>query len=97
MPDEAQELAACQRYWQKVNAYYSGNVTSAGPYYSFYKYSVFPRTTPALSGTSQTAGSFPATTGTLTDLGDGCVETRVANATASAAVYRSIVTANARM
>lgn len=99
VPDYGDDLAACKRYWQIVTSYWSGYATSGSSFFLMYKYTVPTRAAPTLTGVNQAASAFPATVGTLGDLGttDGCVETRVANNTVAAGYYRSNVTVNARM
>jgi hypothetical protein len=99
MPDEAEELMACMRYYQQARSYMSGSVTSGGSYYCWYDWKVKPRATPAATGVNNSAVGFAATVGTLTPLNDGsgCVESRASNATSTSGVFSSVVTANARM
>jgi hypothetical protein len=100
MPDEAQELLACQRYFQNnIVSVWCGNTTNAVAYLSFAKLAPSPmRVAPSLSGVNQAANGFPAATGSLTMYGtDGFAETRTANLTGNAAIYRSSCAANARM
>jgi hypothetical protein len=98
MPDEAAELLACQRYYQKLTAVMSGNVTTATVYYAGATYVVTPRIVPppSASGVSILATSFPATSGTITNQGAGVSEARTANATATG-VFGSTISVSARM
>jgi hypothetical protein len=96
MPDEAQELAACQRYWIKVGHTFSGNVTSALNYYAT---SVMPsmRTSPAFAGVNVTNAQFAATVGGFEARTGFFDEYRPASATANGGFYMTTVTLNARM
>lgn len=102
MPDEAQELAACMRYWQLSganNQLFSGNVTSGSTYYVGRILPVQMRVPPSVSGIPSAVSSFPNTTGTLTATVTGLSgfqESRVANATGPGN-FSSVITANARM
>jgi len=102
MPDEAEELRACQRYWQSVPANgfrFSGNVTSGTNYYAGMLMPVSMRTaSPALTGVNSTAAYFPATAGTFVASGFNAIsELRLANATSNGGYFASNVIANARM
>jgi hypothetical protein len=100
MPDEAQELAACMRYYEIMiqNGFgFCGNVTSGTSYTAMAQYRVNKRVNPALAGVNGVAGGFAATVGTFgTDTGS-FNETRAANATANGGTFRTTVTASARM
>ena len=97
MPDEADELGACERYWQKSVGYMSGNVTASAAYYCSYQPHTMPRPGFALSGGNNANGSFPATVGTYTAFATGqAVESRTANATGGG-VFGSVLTFNGRM
>jgi hypothetical protein len=98
MPDEAQELTACQRYWQKnLATNFSGNATSAFNYKASCPIVVPFRSAPALSGTNNFNNGFPATVGSLAMFGSTMIaEDRLANASGSGG-FGSVVTANARM
>jgi hypothetical protein len=98
MPDEAEELRACLRYYQNnIQLVFSGNVSVSQAYYAMTTMAVVPRTPPALSGTPSSQTSFPAALGTLNFLQSMYVrEFRAANA-AGVASFFSTVTANARM
>jgi hypothetical protein len=97
MPDEAQELASCQRYWISHNSVtFSGNVTSASIYTSQRPNPVAMRTTPAAAGTHQAATMFAAAAGTCNGNAAFVQEQRTANATGPGA-FVTIINANARM
>jgi hypothetical protein len=104
MPDEAQELAACQRYWERVMTGFSGNATTGSNYYGPAQFTVPKRTVPSLSGVVASGViGFPNTVGTLNVLaqvlappGLGVQEVRVCNVTGPS-TYNSLVTGNARM
>jgi hypothetical protein len=98
MPDYAEELQACQRYYAKdIIMLFSGNVTNAGGYYALTPHPVTMRATPTLSANSNIGNtSFPATVGTLINLSNAIREGRTANATAGGA-FTSGVIASARM
>lgn len=99
VPDYGDDLLACKRYWQQTTAYYAANISISLTYYVSYKYTMPTRTTPTLSGVVQSSSGFPATVGTLSDLGpkDGCVETLPLSSTSGACVRRTDITVNARM
>ena len=98
MPDEAEELHTCQRYWHKRTGYYCGNSTSGGTYYVTYPFITTMRATPTLTGVNFSASGFPATVGTITVAGsDAAIEGRVCNLTANPALFASTITINARM
>ena len=96
MPDEAEELRACQRYYEKVDFIFSGNVTSSGVYYSFAYYKERKRTIPSLTGVNYLNTGFPTAVTTLTGGNDYAQESRTANATTNGN-FGSTVTASARM
>jgi len=100
MPDEAEELRACQRYWQQSYGicWTHGVVNGAGMYLSVPLSSV-PRAAPALTGVSNTASSFPATPGTFTFVAPSTArEIRNASAAnANGGGFATLITANARM
>lgn len=96
-PDSANELGRCQRFWQDHHIVYSGNVTSAGGYTGSSNYYVIMRVTPSLTGVNLSVSNFAATVGTMLDvLGTGLMESRIANGT-GAGLFRTIVSANARI
>ncbi len=97
----ATELALCQRYFAKVgnSVAFSGNVASGSTYYASYTLPVSMRTGPTLTLTNIVASGFPATAGgTSLQPGNSIVnESRIANATASGAVFGSEVLASAEL
>jgi len=98
-PGEAEELRACQRYYEGMGVYniFSGQVTSGSSYSAQITFQVPKRVAPAMSGTPQTAVGFPNTIGTLvTDTVRG-YESRTASGTAPAGAFRSTLVASARM
>jgi hypothetical protein len=97
-PDFASELLACQRYWQKVWNYFSGNATTGIAYACVVMLPQEPRAAPVLTAANASAASFPTTPGTPSGFGSNrfVYEARTANATASSA-FGSVITANARM
>jgi hypothetical protein len=101
MPDEAQELAACQRYWQTVEANgfgWTGYALSGQTYYARTVLLTQMRAAvPAATGASVVAAGFPATTGTLTASATTVSEARVCNATGDAKFFASNANINARM
>ena len=100
MPDEAQELRACQRYWQKSYAFYVGNVVSTVSYATVHNAPVLPRPGgAALSGVDGgIASNFPATMSyVLQGTGQHAIENRVCSATSTFGRYSSILTWNARL
>jgi hypothetical protein len=97
MPDEAQELAACQRYYEKATSWFNGNVTNTAVYYAMAWIKVPKRTAASLSGVNISNAAFPATVGTLSIGADYAQEGRTANVTGNTGVFASTVTFNARM
>jgi hypothetical protein len=103
MPDEAEELRACERYYQKdIYGGFSGNVTSGSGYYAFAPFKTTMRLqAPAVSGASQGAPlNFPSTIGTLS-IGSGSGgstirENRTASVTGNGN-YLSMYVLNARL
>lgn len=100
VPNYADELARCQRYWQTSFIQMAGNVTSGQGYYGTTWVTVTPRSVGTLSGTNNGAVGFPTTVGTLSGLsltqGSGVVELRTANAS-GVGVFQTNLTINARM
>lgn len=98
-PDEAEELAACQRYYQTVYTMWSGRVNATAM--TMYAPTTFVapcRPGSVFSGVSSNATNFPATTGTLVGINNGVREQRVSNAsTDTIGVYSSGVTINGRL
>jgi len=98
MPDEAEELRACQRYWQQVIGWWSGATTSTAlGYYSAIPYVVTPRPGMTFVGVNNGANNFPATSGTFAHQGSAVRELRSSNAAGSNSSYSSVITVNARM
>jgi len=100
LPDETQELAACQRYWQWVAFQYWGAANSGVAYLAMGKISPSMRTTPAMGGAIQiTATLFPAVAGgfsVFNFLGGGVSENRTASGTGTGG-FQTVAAANARM
>jgi hypothetical protein len=100
MPDEAEELRACQRYYEIFTPggfTFSGNVTSASNYVIGAQFRVNKRVAPAVTGVASAASGFPNTAGTFQAPDTGSVrEMRTANST-SAGQWQTTVTINARM
>jgi len=96
------ELLACQRYYigTLVNyaSMFSGNITSGGNYYAYYKFPTRMRVLPTVVATTvgQSSG-FPTVSGTIAPYLDGFVEYRVANAAVTAAFFGSYYTASAEL
>jgi hypothetical protein len=97
MPDYAQELAACKRYWQSMFVMWSGYATSGTVSHAPWTYATIMRTTPAMSGVDGGSAGFPAGVGTLTQWGSGGWEARTANNTGPGYYYLSDIGASARM
>ena len=102
MPDEAEELRACQRYWQTTIASFEGNVTSATAY-NANGYSVTPMRTPVPAATMTVVNQvgFPATAtsvaaGAYGTSSNVVTDSRTASATGRGYI-RSIVTSNSRL
>jgi hypothetical protein len=99
MPDEAQELIACKRYWEKVDDsafIFSGAVTSGTGYYLTAQL-VPKRVLPALSGVNSAVVGFPAAVGTLGGSTQSVYESRIANGTGPGGFWQTVITASARM
>ena len=98
MPDEAEELRACQRYYvTSLYNIYSSNVTSGNTYYLTTPLPVQPRTAPTLSGVHSIVSGFPGVIGTLVYIYNGIRESRSASVTVNAGYFAQTYTANARM
>jgi hypothetical protein len=102
MPDEAEELRACQRYFEVTGGggtYFSGQVTSGSAYIAGQRWRVEKRAAPSLAAVQGSSGAaFPATAGALSVLGtDGYTESRTASSTAATSFFRSTITGSARM
>jgi hypothetical protein len=103
MPDEAEELRSCQRYYQTAYNWLSGSVTLNLGYLMTAAVPVMPRgglqnamISPANQGSSQ----FPATPGTVSAMqyANGVIrEQRTANATHGSGFFQTLFTINARM
>jgi len=96
-PDEAEELRACQRYWQTFYGIFSSQVTTATNYFANTPYAVAPRPGALLSGVNVANTSFPATVGTLALMAGSARENRTSNATAALGTFSTTYTLNARM
>jgi hypothetical protein len=99
LPDPAQELIACMRYWQKTNGnggYFSGNVTAGSGYLASRSYVVPMRASPAASGTNANASNFPAASGAIGANTNEWSENRTASVSGPA-YFTSIISFNARM
>ena len=101
MPDEAEELRACKRYWERVGygSAWSGNVTSGFTYTSMGQWEVAKRVaSPSLTGTHLGSSGFPATVGPLTAPDYiKFYKSRVSNSALSGGNFFSTITGNARM
>jgi len=98
MPDEAQELAACMRYWEKGTSRFDAYVTSGFGYTTPVAYKAQKRINPpAIAPVNVSAGNFPATAaaGVSNDL-NGHSAYRISNATGSG-FFIETWAANARM
>jgi hypothetical protein len=95
-PDYAEDLTACQRYYQRVSLEFCGNTSATASYYALATYPVPPRANPTLSGINTNNPGFPAAVGTLTNVGNGVQEGRVTTGGTSA-LFSSYITANARL
>ena len=101
MPDEAEELRACQRYWEKNagsgnTTRFNANVTSGTAYSVNQLFSTVKRAAPAVALTNIYNLSFPVTVGSTGIDAAGFYEVRTANAT-GAGQFNSNWVANARM
>lgn len=96
MPDEAEQLRACQRYWQKASTSLDGNMTSGVTYSGYGSLALPMRTTPTLSAVNVSASGFPATPSLGFTAPNMLFDSRTCNATGRA-LMRADVTANARM
>ena len=98
-----EEREACQKYYYVSDpvvygGLFSGDVTSGSSYSAHYRFPVTMRGTPAISLTNAAATSFPTGTGATSQIGpSGFMETRIANATASGAIFASRFVANAEL
>jgi hypothetical protein len=103
MPDEAQELNACQRYFMTgMSSSFSGSTTSGSIYYCM-AFTPNPMRVPvgqaAVAGVNTGTGSgFPTTAGTIAGLGlNGMRDGRAASGTSTAGIFSTIFTVNARL
>jgi hypothetical protein len=92
---EAEELAACERYYETGSVAWSGNVTSGQGYFVRQNMRTTKRATPTFTRTSTFASSFP-TTGTMTGTTQYAQDERVANAT-GAGGFATTYTADAEL
>jgi hypothetical protein len=102
MPDFADELVRCQRYYVNGMAYntVSSSVTSGSLYYGpAYSFPVQMRVAPTMSGTPNGAiTGFPNTVGAFDSVGTKSFrESRTANATATTGLWNTTAVATARM
>jgi hypothetical protein len=102
MPDEAEELRACQRYWEKneggtVALRWFGNTTTGFGYQTAMAFKVSKRVDPTVTAFHATGLNFPAAAGTITGNVGGILESRSSNVTGSGSNYASNWIANARM
>jgi hypothetical protein len=101
MPDEAQELVACQRYWERSGQFVGLNttsVTTGNSYTAVNSWKVPKRSVPAVSGTYTGGGGFPAAVGSFGADGiAGFYEVKTSNQTNLIGYWQSQVTGNARM
>jgi hypothetical protein len=95
MPDEAQELAACQRYWSKATVSYCGDITAGTTYHGFGVYPQPMRVDPALSGVHVAANGFGGTVGVLTNSYVGVMNEYRTSTTNAAGLFITTMTANA--
>jgi hypothetical protein len=96
MPDEAQELEACERYYYKTGGMFSGSATNGSTYYISSQKPTM-RITPAYSGVNLYNNGFPAAIGSFEDRGTWYDEYRTCSATVTQGAYMSNHTLNARM
>jgi hypothetical protein len=97
MPDEAQELIACRRYWEEVAISWGGMTTNASIYWSGTVRLVPKRdASPPVTGVNGSNNGFAATVGTLSATADYVVEHRTATSTSPQGLYSTTVTVNAR-
>jgi hypothetical protein len=98
-PDEAEELAKCQRYWQSIYGGQTfGQVVSGTAYHAFYTFAVSPRPGATLSGVSNVNSGFPTTIAGINQSDtQGFNEVRTANASASFGRFFTVITVDGRM
>jgi hypothetical protein len=98
MPDEAEELAACQRYYQKgIYTIWVGNSVVSNNYFATGNFIRSMRTTPTFTSVSNLNLNFPAVAGSLAAQPYSILEQRGATGTASYSYFSSSVNAIARM
>jgi hypothetical protein len=99
MPDEAEELRACQRYWSRIQTSWTGYTGGAGT--GCWAYGYLPtvaRTSPSLTGTnSGNGGSSPAAVGSLSFAHGTMVQDARTSTGAGGGYFVTVITANARM
>ena len=97
MPDEAEELRACQRYYQRqLYTVWAGVPNSGSNAFATGAYVVPFRATPAFTGVNNLAANFPATVGSLSSQVTAVLEQRSATGS-TYGYFGSTITANARM
>ena len=95
----AKSLIDCQRYWQRCNAFFSGNSTTGIQYTAGSLLPVLPRASATLSAINNGANGFPVS-GTLSGGGvtGGTVsDSRVCNATTTGGAFTTLIMADAEL
>jgi hypothetical protein len=95
----AERMADCQRYYQKVNASWSGNATSGGGYSAAAQLPLNPRAAATLTGTSAAANGFANAIGTLGGGGPNLtvIDTRVCTATTTGGTFTTTIMADSEL
>ena len=97
----AKRLADCQRYYQIVSAYWSGNASSGSAYYALGWFPVTPRAAPTLNGISQIgAPAFPNAIGTLSGGANSntfVCDSRVCSTTTTGGIFATVINASAEL
>jgi len=97
----AKRLADCQRYYQIVSAYWSGNASSGSTYYAIGWLPVTPRAAPTLNGISQIgAPAFPNAIGTLSGGANSntfVCDSRVCSTTTTGGIFATVINASAEL
>jgi hypothetical protein len=100
VPDYAEELRACQRYWERISGYanlWSGMTNSGTTYFGAGSWKVVKRITPTVTGQEGNSSGFPSVSGAFVGSTLNFREARIANATVNGGYFYSTVTGDSRL
>jgi hypothetical protein len=93
----AKSLADCQRYYQTVTTYFSGDVSTGSYYYNSVNFGTTMRATPTVVFTNIGQSNFPASS-TLNGVTSGVVqEVRIASAVGPGSIYSALAACSAEL